>query len=309
MAKLFGPSRALNQERQAFLLFVVLVLVWGGNWTALKLSLEYITPLWLTTIRLVIGSVCMFGVLLLMGQPIRLPTRQDFPVVVSVGLMQMALFLSLCNLGLMDVPPGRSSVLAFTSPLWVVPGAVWFLGERLTRQKLVGLVLGLFGLILMFDPETFPWSKPGAITGNGLLLLAALTWALGILHVRSHRWHATPLELTPWQMLIAVVPTAILSVVFEGWPRIPATPALIPLLLYVGPLALGFGFWAAVTVMRDLPAITTSIGFLGVPASGLMFAALLLGERVPITDLAGFALIALGVGLVSLADVKRLRAG
>jgi drug/metabolite transporter (DMT)-like permease len=110
-------------------------------------------------------------------------------------------------------------------------------------------------------------------------------------------------------MLIAVVPTAILSVTFEGWPKIPPAPALVPLLIYVGPLALGFGFWAAVTVMRDLPAITTSIGFLGVPASGLIFAALILGERVPFTDLAGFALIAAGVGMVSLADRSRARAG
>ncbi len=309
MARLFGSSGVLNRERQAILLFIAVVLVWGGNWTALKLSLEYITPLWLTTIRLVIGSLSMFGVLLLMGQRIRVPGRRDVPVLVSVGLLQMAAFLSLCNLGLMDVPPGRSSVLAFTSPLWVVPGAVWFLGERLTRQKALGLVLGFCGLLLMFDPETFPWSKPGAVSGNSLLLLAALTWALGILHVRSHRWQATPLELTPWQMLIAVVPTAILSVTFEGWPKIPPAPALVPLLIYVGPLALGFGFWAAVTVMRDLPAITTSIGFLGVPASGLIFAALILGERVPFTDLAGFALIAAGVGMVSLADRSRARAG
>lgn len=309
MAERLGSSSMLNRERQALLLFVIVVLVWGGNWTALKLSLEYITPLWLTTIRLIIGSLSMFGVLLLMGQRIRLPGRRDVPVLVSVGLLQMAAFLSLCNLGLMDVPPGRSAVLAFTSPLWVVPGAVWFLGERLTRQKVLGLVLGFCGLLLMFDPETFPWSKPGAISGNGLLLLAALTWALGILHVRSHRWQATPLELTPWQMLIAVVPTAILSIAFEGWPKIPPAPALVPLLIYVGPLALGFGFWAAVTVMRDLPAITTSIGFLGVPASGLIFAALILGERVPFTDLGGFALIAAGVGLVSLADKSPARAG
>ena len=210
----------------------------------------------------------------------------------------------LTNLALLVVPAGRSAILAYTTPLWVAPGAALFLGERLTRGRLLGLALGLGGVMVLFNPVAFNWSDAAALKGNGMLLFAALVWAAAILHVRGHRWVGSPLDLAPWQMLVGVVPVALAAALLEGAPAPDGSWELAWTLIYNGTFATAFAFWAAVTVNRALPALTVSLSFLCVPAGGLVFSSLLLGESLSLTNLAGLALIAGGVGVVALAGAR-----
>src|SRR3546814_12856468 len=110
-----------------------------------------------------------------------------------------------------SVGAGRSAVLAYTTPLWVTPAAIVLLGERPTAFKLLGLALGFAGVAVLFNPLGFDWADPQVLLGNGMLLAAALAWSVAILHIRAHTWDSSPLQLAPWQMLLAVPPLAILS--------------------------------------------------------------------------------------------------
>jgi drug/metabolite transporter (DMT)-like permease len=292
---------------RAVILLALLVLVWGGNWPIMKIGLAHIQPLWFCAFRLSLGVVSMVAVLVPLGR-LRLPPRGDWPVLLSLGLLNMALFMVLTNLALLVVPAGRSAILAYTTPLWVAPGAALFLGERLTRGRLAGVLLGLGGIVVLFNPLGFDWSNRDAVVGNMLLLLAALVWAATILHVRGHRWHSSPLDLAPWQMLVGAVPVALAAAILEGAPRPDGSFELVWTLLYNGTLATAFAFWAAVTVNRLLPALTVSLSFLCVPAGGLVFSALMLGEGLSLTNVAGLMLIAGGVGLVALVGARERRA-
>lgn len=291
---------------RALILLALLILVWGGNWPIMKIGLAHIQPLWFCTLRLALGLVSMVLILAPMGK-LRLPPRGDWPVMVSLGLLNMALFMVLTNLALLVVPAGRSAILAYSTPLWVAPGAALFLGERLTRGRLAGLVLGLGGIVVLFNPLSFDWSDRAAVTGNLMLLAAALVWAAVILHIRGHRWHSSPLELVPWQMLIGLAPVAAAAALVEGAPAPDGSFELVWTLLYNGTLATAFAYWAAVTVNRLLPALTVSLSFLAVPAFGLVISSLLLGERLSLTNLGGLALIAGGVGVVALAGARDRR--
>lgn len=285
-------------NRTAGALLVAVVVLWGANWPVLKIGLDHIEPVWFAVLRLVLGVAC-FAVVLAFGRRLRLPSRDDWPVVASVGLLQMAAFMALINLALPWVPAGRSAILAYTTPLWVAPGAALLLGERLTPARLGGVGLGLGGVLVLFNPLGFDWSDGGAVMGNGLLLLAALAWAAAILHVRGHAWTASPLELAPWQMLVGLAPLTVLALVLEGAPDVEWTPEFLWVAFYNGPLATAFAFWAAITVTRMLPAVTVSLAFLTVPAAGVLFSWLLLGETLTPTNLAGLAAIMAGVALAS----------
>ena len=112
-------------------------------------------------------------------------------------------FSVLMAIGLMVIPTGRSVVLAYTTPLWVTPGASLFLHERLTPRRAAGVVMGLLGLVVLFNPLAFDWSNRTAVLGNGALVLAALLWAASIVHIRGHHWRGTPFQLLPWETLLA----------------------------------------------------------------------------------------------------------
>jgi drug/metabolite transporter (DMT)-like permease len=71
-------------------------------------------------------------------------------------------------------PAGRSVVLGYTMPLWVMVGARIFLGEALAPACLVGVTMGMLGIALLFNPLSFDWRDRPAITGNSLVLLGSL---------------------------------------------------------------------------------------------------------------------------------------
>ncbi|MFD1380587.1 hypothetical protein [Fodinicurvata halophila] len=78
---------------------------------------------------------------------------------------------------------------------------------------------------------------------------------------------------------------------------------------YNGPIATGFCYWATITVTRSLPAISTSLGLLGVPMVGVGSSVLLLGERLTPSLLLGLVGIVAGLALVNLADLRAQQNG
>jgi drug/metabolite transporter (DMT)-like permease len=201
-----ASNALLKQRRRASLLVACLVLIWGCNWPVNKVVLSHISPLWFACLRVAMGSVSLFLVQAFRTEGVKLPARADLPVVLSIGLVQVAAVMALVQLGLANVPAGRSAILSYTTPVWVVPGAILILGERLRLAKSIALLLGLAGVAVMFNPAAFDWSDHAAVVGNGYLLAAAALWAGSIIHVRAHRWQGTPLTLAPWQMLIGLIP-------------------------------------------------------------------------------------------------------
>lgn len=294
-----GASR-----HQAYLLLGAVVVLWGINWPIMKVGLEFIPPLWFATARALMGSACLFALLAVQGR-VRVPSRRDMPVVVSIAVFQIALALALIHFGLRFVDAGRSAILVYTFPLWVVPLAFFILDERLSKAKTAGLALGIGGVAFMFNPQAFDVTDPDSLLGNGILILAALNFAVAVVHIRAHKWNATPLDLMPWQLLLGGGLLAAMALAFEPSPAITWNGTLALVLAYNGPVASAFCFWGYVTVARTLPATSTSLGSLGVPVAGVLSSVWWLGDPLGMAKGAGLILISLGVALVTVADVRR----
>ena len=291
------------QGRRSALLLGIVIVFWGCNWPIIKLGLIDISPLWFAAARLGLGAACMFAASAARGG-IRLPPRADLPVVLSVALLQFAAFLALAQTAMLYVPAGRSSVLAYTTPIWVVPLAWIVLGERLDRARWLSLAFGTGGLIVLFSPLGVDYADIPGLIGNGLLLLAALAWAVTIVHVRAHRWLSRPFDLIPWQMLLAAIIVAGVAAVLEPDGHVRWTVRLVLILAYNGVIASAFCFWAFITVNRSLSAATTALASLGVPAIGLVSSAIVVGEPLTLGNVIGLLLIL--AGTVCLIDFRRI---
>lgn len=287
-------STQILPRRQALSLLIVVVLAWGFTWVVSKLLLQYMTPIWAVAARSVAGAAALLALGLALRR-VAWPVKADIPVILSVGLLHMGAFAALVSLGLQYVPAGRSVVLAYTTPLWVIPAARVFLGEPIGRGRQLGLALGLLGLVVIFNPLAFDWRNREAVFGNGLVLLAALCWAANIVYVRAHRWVTPPFELAFWQALLASGVLAAVAWAAEGAPRVTWSPDLGWLLGYGGVFGIAVAYWAAVNVNRSLPAGVTSIGLLGVPVVGLLCSAVVLHEPLSAPLLLGMALIVAGI--------------
>lgn len=295
---------AAHSHRVAYLLLASVVVLWGCNWPVMKIGLATIPPFWFAGLRVFLGAASLL-IVLAVSRNLALPGRRDIVQLISGGIFQVAIYMGLVNLALVNVEPGRAAVLAYTTPLWVVPGALILLGEKLNRLKTTGLLLGIAGLVLLFNPLDFDWSNHTQVIGNLLLMAAAVFWAIAILLMRGRPWNLTPLQLAPWQLILAGILLCGAGWIYEGWLSIPATPAILAIVGYNGIVCIGFCFWASVAITRALPAVTSSLAFLAVPAMGIAASAVALGERIDASLIGGFALILTGVALVAAGDRKR----
>jgi drug/metabolite transporter (DMT)-like permease len=301
------PAEAAVHARPAALaLLALLTLVWGGHWVVVKIGLETMPPLTYAVLRLAGGLATMIG-LLAFQRRLRLPDRASLPIIVSVGLGQIAAGVALQVLALQVVPAGRSSVLVYTMPLWVAVILALTLRRLPRRNELVGLVLGIGGLGALLNPAVLDWGAGTELLGTVGLLLNAVIWATVTIHVRRHRWTRAPLELQPWMLLLALVVMAVMAAALEPGRPVRWGPATVLVLLYSGPLATAFAFWASQAIVRSLDAQASAIGFLATPVIGLLSGAIVLGEALGPLDVAGFAMILAGIGVTSLAPALRER--
>jgi drug/metabolite transporter (DMT)-like permease len=276
------------------------VTAWGIGWPVNRAILYHLPPLSTVAVRSAIAVLALFAIA---GWQRRLavPDRQDWPVVFSISLLHMTGFAVLVSVGLLFVPVGRSIVLAYTTPLWVTPGAALFLRERLTAWRALGVALGLGGLAVMFNPLGFDWHNRDGLIGNGVLLLAAVLWAGSILHIRAHRWKAAPFDLIPWEMALATLILGVMALAIDGWPRIAWTPNLIWLLLYSTLPGTALAFWASAVASQNLPAVTTSLGLLAAPVIGIVASAVTLGEAPTLTLITAVVMIIGGIAIGTVA--------
>ncbi len=286
--------------------FGTLVMAWGLAWPISKVGLDYMSPLWYSAFRFFIG-LTVIVIYLAITKQLKLPSKRDLPFIFSLGLFQMSAFLMLLNYGLSYVGAGRAAILTYSTPIWVTPIAIVFFGEKLNRFKILGLILGIAGILTIFSPWSVDWNNDAVLFGNALLVLAAMVSAGVILHARFGTWHSSPIELLPWQMLIAGIVTCTTAFLLEPNAQRQWCGALVATLIYNGIAATAFGYWASIVIAKALPAVTTSIGFLGVPIVGLFSSAIFLGEELTVSLCGALVLIVGGLFAMTKGDMKVAR--
>jgi drug/metabolite transporter (DMT)-like permease len=238
--------------------------------------------------------VCLFTVVAARQEAV-LPTRADWALVAISAAFQMAAYSGLTALALTILPPGRASVLAFSTPIWVVPLAAWWLHERSSPAALLGTGLGLLGVLAIAAPALHR-DAGGHPLAYAMLLLAAVLWAVSIVAVRAHRFTASALALAPWQTLVAGCLLLPIALAVEGVPP-PIGLRGAASLAFVGPVATAFAYWAVVEAGRHFTAGTLSTALLAAPPLGILLSVLTLGETVEAKLIVGTALIGAGIRL------------
>ena len=294
-------ARLRGTRARPYLLLICLALTWGIHWPVAKIGLRDLPPFTYGALRVAIALAVMVAVLAA-RRGLRLPDRHDAPIVLSVGIGQMAAGIAAMNFALPLISAGRSSILVYTMPLWVALIQLPLLRAGGAGRQVGGLILGLAGIAILLNPQSVDWQSSGQMLGSAALLVSAILWAATTIHLRHHVWRGTPLDLMPWQLLIAVVPLTIAALVLEPARQIHWEPTAIVAILYSGLLATALAFWLSQSISRSLSPLATTMGFLAVPVVGLASSWVLLGEPLTLLDFAGAATTFLGIVVVSISS-------
>ena len=287
--------------QRAGIVMVVLVLVWGYAWVLAKVALAYCGPLDLATLRTAVGTVCLFPTLLFMSKRV-LPEHPWEAL--GVGVIQTGLFLLLNNWALSQGEAGKTSILVFTMPFWVLLLGWSLLGERIRGIGWLAVTTAAAGLVLILEP----WGLRSALPAKLAAVLAGVCWALGVvISKRLHNRHPVDMvNFTFWQMALGLVPMVLVALSTHAQP-IRWTLAFVAILLTLGVVATALGWMAWFYVLERLPAGTASMSSLGIPVVALAGSAIQLGERPTPAEWTGMGLIALALALVSWDTIRRHR--
>ncbi len=284
------------QDASAYRLLFAAVFLFGGAWPVTKAALADATPLWFGTFRVGLAALVVALLLAFLGR-LRLPRRQDRRAVLFLGLFQLGGFFALTHLAVALVPAGRTAVLSNVVTYWLIPLSVLVLGEQVSRQRWLAAGLGLAGAAVLVGPWAVDWSDLRLLAGHLMLVGAGLLWSIAI--VASRRWppESPMLDLLPWCFALGVLVIAPFALLLE--PGGGIGPGAWPHMAFIGLVAAPIGTWCVIEAGRRLPGAVSSVGFLMVPAFGVVVSALWLGEPIGWDVILGGALIVVSVVLAA----------
>jgi drug/metabolite transporter (DMT)-like permease len=224
----------------------------------------------------------------------------SFRGVLLLGLGQTTGFLGLATWALVSGGAGKTAVLVYTMPLWVLILAWPILNERLQGLQWFVFSLAVIGLIFIIQP----WMYQSGLMSTFLALAAGIIWGLSSIwaKVLRKKIEIDLLPLTAWQMILGSLPLFIIAFSFENRPILWSPAYTFDLFYNIIPVTIGWALW--LYALHELPAGIAGLGTLLTPVVGVLASWLRLGEQPNSWDLVGMLFIFSGLLLLSLNQMS-----
>lgn len=274
----------------------VFVVIWSSGFVVAKYAFRNSDVIFFLSVRLLIAAAILALITKALGQSLRLP-RRDFLSSLAIGIALHALYLGGVWQAIAEgSPAGIASVITSLQPVLVSLIAIRLLGERLTRNQFIGLILGLLGVVLVLEPA---FARAGEMTVLALaLLILALTGSTSATLMQKKIGTSIPLLAgTTIQFLIAGVVLGVYSLATSkthiDW-NLESVLAMTWAIIVTSLIAVLLLLWM---LTRGSTARVSSLLYLVPPMTALQ-ALILFGEKLNPQAIIGIAMTALGVALV-----------
>ena len=278
---------------------VAMILIWGYSWVVMKIALRHAHPFDFAALRVGAGAALLFLMVKMQRRALSLP---NYRMAVVLGLLQVAGFVALSHFALLHAGPGKTSVLVFTMPFWMIVFAHFLIGERMRGAQWLAVVLAFAGLVLIVAP----WNLT-SITGSLLAVAAGAVWAFTAVLSKKFPMAATdPLLFTAWQLAFGFLALGLLALLHPHAPPV-WNFEFAWTLAFSTILATALGWWLWTYVLAHTPAGVMGLNSLGIPVVAVISSSLQLGERPAALEMAGMAAILAALALLAFLGWRSAR--
>ena len=311
-ARPYAPAMIRSvMNRSDWAILAALALIWGGAFFLIGVAVRYVPPFTYVLMRLTFAAAAMWAVLAWRREPLALP-REAWGAIVLLALLNNALPFTLFGWAQTHIASGLASILNATTPIWgVIVAHLFTADEKITPRKLAGVAVGFAGVAVMIGPGLLS-TLGGGVLAELACVVAALAYAMaGVWARRFKRMGVSPFSVTAGQLTVGaamMVPVALIG-------DKPWTMALPPIHAWaaIGLLAVvctALGYVLYFRLIDRAGATNALLVTLLVPPTAIMLGVLFLGEVIAAHDIAGLALIGLGLAAIdgrALSALSRVR--
>lgn len=290
--------------RKDWLQLIVLAGIWGGSFLFIRIGAPSFGAYALVTTRTLVAALVLMGYAIVTGQsflPALLANRKNF---LLIGLVNAALPFLLITTSELTLTASMASILNASTPFFAaIVAAVWF-GDPLTGKKILGIVLGLAGVVLVVGFSPFP-VEAGVLLAVGMMLVASLCYGTGS-NLAKARFKSVPtLTMAIGQNFFAgmmLLPLAILNPPHE----MPPANALFSVLM-LAVLSTAIAYLISFSLIKRVSATSMTTVTMLVPFFSVLWSALFLQEPMGLGQFVGLLVIVFSITLITGTRLPFLR--
>ena len=283
---------------RSLLLFVGLGAVWGGTFPAVEVGLEYFPPVLFAAARYDLAGVLLLAYAALTAERWWPSERVDKTAVLASGTFLIA-GNSLLFVGQQYTTGGVAAIIYSLIPI-LTTGFAWVLlsGERHSLVGLVGILVGFVGVVVIAQPDPTDLLAPGVV-GKGLVVLAAVSVALGSVLVRRSGSALPDTPFVAWSMVVGALLLHVFSLAAGETPAdVQVAPTAVLVLAYIAVFATALAFLVYFFLLGRYGPLETNLVSYLVPVVATLVGWAYLGEPVTVWTVVGFLLIMTGFVLL-----------
>jgi drug/metabolite transporter (DMT)-like permease len=280
-------------------MLVLLSMLWGGSYYFVEIALLEWSPLLIVGVRVFIASIVIWGVVLAAGLPVP-RSLSAWTAFFWMGLLNNIFPFLLIVWGQKEIESGLAGILTAAAPIFsVIVAGVWLKDEPVTRPKLLGAVLGLFGVAVLIGPKALAGLDVNLLA-QVAVLGAALSYAFaGVYARRFSRMNIDPVVAAAGQLLMSSFIMILLVFAFDAPSELMASSnkvwtAVIVMAVFSTALAYILYFRLLATAGATNAILVTLL----IPVTAILLGAIFLDERLQWLHFLGMALIALGLSVI-----------
>lgn len=287
---------------RAWIYLLLLSSFWGASFYFIEVGLEHLSPVWLVSLRLISGAICLCAWLTItsVSLPYQLAFWRDCLV---MGVLNNLAPFCLIAWGQLSVTGGMASILnANTAFIGVLVSALFLKTEPLRVNRVAGVIIGVSGVAVAIGVNPLS-GETGSVWGQLAIVLATLFYALAGVWGRVRLSSYQAVQGACGMLLCSAVLSVPLALLLSGQPSVSLLQSahfgtLVVLILGIGLLGTAMAYPLYFKVLELAGASNLLLVTIIVPVFALSLDALLLGQLVSWSAMAGFGLVAFGLSVM-----------
>ena len=285
--------------RTDWILLLTLGVMWGTSYGFIKLGVETLTPFTLIASRLLIGFALLATVVVVARESLPRNPRTYLHLLV-MAVINIVIPFTLITWAEQSVASAIAAILNGAVPLLVIVlAALVFPDEPITLGRLVGVIVGYVGVVVLVAPGLAGALNGSEMTGEVALLGSTVSYAVGAVYARRNIKGLRPMIPAVFQVGFAFLIVATLALVFEKPLAVAWNTNALIAVLWLGLLGSGAAYLIMFRLLGRIGATATSQLAYLLPVVGIVTGALMFNEAVDGRVIGGTALILGGVTLVN----------